>query len=212
MHGQNYHHIGDLILEEGNKQRWAQLYIYDTEHEIENRISASKCIGEKSSVDPNLAVGLQKMLDENDILAKTFRMARDRFKQEDYQDFTLKLIGKQNKSGTHGLPSASEVAALVVKDPNDENEWCDIIVEYKDMVPQRISEIHPKLMSLQYPLLFPYGQVGFTLEISYKYGAGVSFKRKICDHVRVLCVLSSSTSRRIFIIAYVRTSIFAILG
>jgi hypothetical protein len=48
----------------------------------------------KSSVDPNLVVGLQKMLDENNILAKTFRMARDRIKQEDYHDFTLKLIGK----------------------------------------------------------------------------------------------------------------------
>jgi hypothetical protein len=39
MHGQNYHHIGSLIPEEGNKPRWAQLYIYDTEHEVENRIS-----------------------------------------------------------------------------------------------------------------------------------------------------------------------------
>jgi hypothetical protein len=69
-----------LIPEEGNKPCWMQLYIYGTEHEIENRISASKCTGEKSSVDPNLVVGLQKMLDENNILAKTFRMARDRFK------------------------------------------------------------------------------------------------------------------------------------
>jgi hypothetical protein len=166
-----------LVLEEGNKPRWTQLYIYGIEHEIENRISASKCTGEKSSVDPNLVVGLQKMLDENNILAKTFRMARDRFKQEDYHEFTLKLIGKRNKSGTHGLPSASKVAALVVRDPN-ENEGCYIIVEYKDMVPQRISEIHPKLMSLQYPLLFPYGEDGFTLEIPYKYETGVSLKRK----------------------------------
>jgi hypothetical protein len=34
------------------------------------------------------------MLDENNILAKTFRIARDRFKEEDYHDCTLKLIGK----------------------------------------------------------------------------------------------------------------------
>jgi hypothetical protein len=39
MHGQNYHHIRSLIPEEGNKPRWAQLYIYDTELEVENRIS-----------------------------------------------------------------------------------------------------------------------------------------------------------------------------
>ena len=76
-------------------------------------------------------------------------MARDRFNQEDYHEFTLKLIGKRNRSGTHNLPSAYEVAALVVRDKDEESEGRDIIVEYKDMVPQRISEIHPKLMSLQ---------------------------------------------------------------
>jgi hypothetical protein len=47
MHGQNYHHIGTLLPEEGSKPRWAQLYIYATEHEIENRINTSKCYGEK---------------------------------------------------------------------------------------------------------------------------------------------------------------------
>jgi hypothetical protein len=35
------------------------------------------------------------MLDENNILAKTFRMARDRFREEDYHNYTLKLIEKK---------------------------------------------------------------------------------------------------------------------
>jgi glutathione synthase/RimK-type ligase-like ATP-grasp enzyme len=42
MHGQNYHHIETLLPEEGNQPCWAQLYIYDIEHEIENKINASK--------------------------------------------------------------------------------------------------------------------------------------------------------------------------
>jgi hypothetical protein len=58
------------------------------------------------------------MLDENNILAKTFRTVRDRFKEEDYHDYTLKLIGKQ-RSGTYILPSASEVTAFVVRDPSE---------------------------------------------------------------------------------------------
>ncbi|XP_062189934.1 uncharacterized protein LOC133892964 [Phragmites australis] len=183
MHGQNYHHIGTLLPEEGSKPRWAQLYIYDTEHEVANRISASGCKEEKSSVDPSIVAGLQNMLDENNSLAKTFRMARDRFREEDYHDYTLRLIGKRDRNGTHSLPSASEVAALVVRDPTEESEGRDIIVEYKDMMPQRISEIHPKLMSLQYPLLFPYGEDGFTLDIPYKYKANVKYKR---NHVTML--------------------------
>jgi hypothetical protein len=178
MHGQNYHHIGSLLSEEGNKPRWAQLYIYDTEHEIENKISAAKCDGEKSSVYPEIIIGLQKMLDENNILAKTFRMARDRFKEEDYHDYTLKLIEKRNKPRTHGLPSASEVAALVVRDPNEENAQHDLIVDFRDMEPQRISYIHPKLMALQYPLLFPYEEDGFTLQIPYKCEGDAKYTRK----------------------------------
>jgi hypothetical protein len=54
------------------------------------------------------------MLDEHNVLAKTFRMARDRFNEDDYHEYTLKLIGKRENNGTHNPPSASEVAALVV--------------------------------------------------------------------------------------------------
>ena len=176
MHGHNYHHIGTLLPEEGSKPRWAQLYIYDTEHEVANRISASRSEESKTPVDPKIVAELQKMLDEHNILAKTFRMARDRFKEEEYHEFTLKLIGKRERKGTHSLPSAPEVAALVVRDPTEHSEGRDIVVEYKDMVPQRISEIHPKLMSLQYPLLFPYSEDGFTIEIPYRYKDGKKYK------------------------------------
>jgi hypothetical protein len=178
MHDQNYHHIGSLILEEGSKPRWAQLYIYDTEHEVENRISASKGDGDNSTIDPTIVAGLQKMLDEHNILAKMFRMARDRFTEDDYHEYTLKLISKREKSGTHDLLSASEVAALVVRDPNEGSAIRDIIVDFKDMGPQRISDIHPKLMALEYPLLFPFGEDGFTLQILYRCEHGKNYKRK----------------------------------
>jgi hypothetical protein len=75
MHGQNYHYIGTLLPEEGNQPRWAQLYIYDTEHEIENMINMSRNEGEDSSIDQTIIVGLKKMLDKHNVLAKTFRMA-----------------------------------------------------------------------------------------------------------------------------------------
>jgi hypothetical protein len=67
------------------------------------------------------------------------------------------------------LPSASEVAALVVRNPSEESVTRHIIGEFKDMGPQRISNIYPKLMSLQYHLLFPYGEDGFTLQIPYQF-------------------------------------------
>jgi hypothetical protein len=117
------------------------------------------------------------MLDEHNALAKTFRMARDRFKEDDYHEYTLKLISKREKSGTHNLPSASEVAALIVRDPNEGSVLRDIIVDFKDMGLQRILDIHPKLMSQQYPLLFPFGEDGFTLQILYRCEHGKNCKR-----------------------------------
>jgi hypothetical protein len=87
---------------------------------VSNRISLAKCTRENSSVDPTIVEGLKNVLDENNDLAKTFRMARDRFKEEDFHDVTLKLIGKRNMSSTHSLPSASEVVALIVRSPDEE--------------------------------------------------------------------------------------------
>lgn len=42
MHGQNYHAIGSLLPECGEIPRFSQLYIYDTDNEVENRILAYK--------------------------------------------------------------------------------------------------------------------------------------------------------------------------
>ena len=67
---------------------------------------------------------------------------------------------------------------MVVRDPIGESEGRDTIVEYKNMEPERISEIHPKFMSMQYPLLFPYGEDGFKLEIPYKKTKGATNSRK----------------------------------
>lgn len=38
IQGQNCHRIGSLLPPEGQKPKFAQLYIYDTENEVENRM------------------------------------------------------------------------------------------------------------------------------------------------------------------------------
>jgi hypothetical protein len=40
MNGENYHQIGSLLPLDGNQPKFAQLYIYDTNNEISNRMSA----------------------------------------------------------------------------------------------------------------------------------------------------------------------------
>jgi hypothetical protein len=43
LSGQNYHRIGSLIPKEGERPKFAQLYIYDTENEVQNRLSHFRC-------------------------------------------------------------------------------------------------------------------------------------------------------------------------
>lgn len=44
INGENYHHIGSLLPLPGNQPKFAQLYIYDTNNEIANRMAAVRYI------------------------------------------------------------------------------------------------------------------------------------------------------------------------
>ena len=57
FNGQNYHRIGSLLPISGNKPRFAQLYIYGTENEINNRLSALNHDHDKFNVDAQFCPG-----------------------------------------------------------------------------------------------------------------------------------------------------------
>ena len=78
----------------------------------------------------------------------------------------LRLINRRtNHSSQYNLPTASEVAGLIMGDFDPNNGYRDIIVEDHDSGLQHISEIHPAFMAMQYHLLFPYGEDDFSLRI-----------------------------------------------
>ena len=39
LSGQNYHYLGSLLPKNGSPPIYSQLYIYDTENEVQNRIN-----------------------------------------------------------------------------------------------------------------------------------------------------------------------------
>ncbi|XP_021992170.2 uncharacterized protein LOC110888986 [Helianthus annuus] len=170
LNGHNHHRIGTLLpTHPDSRPRFAQLYIYDTENEIDNRFFALRnCISANSdqAVLRTLVSDLLHMLDENNALVQAFRMARERFNDASMQPLRLRLISTRNRGQRqYDLPTACEVAALI---PGDENptDSRDIIVEEREgCTAKRISELHPSFMPLQYPLLFPYGEDGFHLNI-----------------------------------------------
>ena len=54
----------------------------------------------------------------------------------------------------------------------------DIVVQFQSDTLQQICDDHPLYMSLQYPLLFPYGEYGFHTEIPLHLETGTSRTRQ----------------------------------
>ncbi|KAI3737814.1 hypothetical protein L2E82_27827 [Cichorium intybus] len=173
LSGQNFHRLGSLLPQNGSKPKFSQLYIYDTENENSNRQttfggSKKPSTSTTDSYDLHIIQDLKVILDSNNELVKSFRMVRDCIHTNPNVDLKLRLIGKRTKDGrTYNLPTASEVAALIVGDIGDyENR--DIIVETSSGYLQRISELHPSYLALQYPLLFPYSDDGYRVDIPHR--------------------------------------------
>lgn len=112
---------------------------------------------------------IKDMLDENNVLVKSFRMAKDKFVESaGRSEIKLRLIGKRgNYARRYNLPSVSEVAALVVGDFDESMTNRDIIVETHSGNLKRINELHASYLALQYPLLFPYGEDGYREDIPF---------------------------------------------
>ncbi|XP_035838299.1 uncharacterized protein LOC118485895 [Helianthus annuus] len=187
LSGQNYHTIGSLLPEDGNDPKFSQLYIYDTDNEIFNRQNAvggsntSFTITE-SAFDVQIIEELTLMLDTNNALVKIYRQARNCLNENPYIDLKLCLIGKRSKDGrTYNLPEASEVAALVIGDLTQAVENRDIVVKRRSGRIERISELHPSYLSLQYPLLFPYGEDMYRVDILHRgLNPDTNSKRPMC--------------------------------
>ncbi|XP_035842029.1 uncharacterized protein LOC110923677 [Helianthus annuus] len=187
LSGQNYHTIGSLLPEDGNEPKFSQLYIYDTDNEIFNRQNAvggsntSFTITE-SAFDVQIIEELTLMLDTNNALVKIYRQARNFLNENPYIDLKLCLIGKRSKDGrTYNLPEASEVVALVIGDLTQAVENRDIVVKRRSGRIERISELHPSYLSLQYPLLFPYGEDMYRVDILHRgLNPDTNSKRPMC--------------------------------
>ena len=72
INGQIHHRIGSLIPSNKNEPQYAELYIFDTQNEIRNKIKAlSKQEPSEIDIDPEIVRQLKEMLDENNPLVTT---------------------------------------------------------------------------------------------------------------------------------------------
>ncbi|KAK1355180.1 hypothetical protein POM88_048436 [Heracleum sosnowskyi] len=168
LNGQNHHVFGSLIPDDGETPKFCQLYIYDTTNEVNNRLRWVN-VSDEQVVDAEIVQGLITMLDETNELVEKFRTTRDRFENNDLVDLKVELKVCRSESGQENHISATDEVAGIMIDSSDNSSGCrDIIIETKMNRLERVSYIHPKLMALQYPLLFPNGEDGYHNKIPFQ--------------------------------------------
>ncbi|XP_074360833.1 uncharacterized protein LOC141701088 [Apium graveolens] len=161
--GVNYHSIRSFVPPDGAISKFCQLYIYDTEDEVNNRINTVK--GGSDSVDEGIVQSLLEMLDEHNRLVKSFHMAHERIEHNAVDELRLVLIASSSASGRpNHIGLSHEVAGLIVTD--DYTKRCrDTIIHSRTNGLERIYAIYPRFMQLQYPLLVPHEDIGFYCQI-----------------------------------------------
>ena len=80
--------------------------------------------------DKSLIQDLTKMIDDNNVLAKSFRRVRDFVNYDVHSDFGLRLFRHRFKDPrVYNTPTNDEVAALIVGDMTNMDVGRDIIVK-----------------------------------------------------------------------------------
>ena len=139
-------------------------FLYNYSKENEGRSSSVK------EIDRPLTKQLKAMLDKDNPLVEKFRMAGHRCSSSKDDNIRLRLIGKRPHDGrNYDLPTADEVAALIVGDIDLEYNERDIILHKQNGKTKRISELHVSYLPLQYPLLFPYAEDGYRTDIYHSH-------------------------------------------
>ncbi|GKB03654.1 DNA helicase [Tanacetum coccineum] len=172
--GQIYHWIGSLCPEQGQSPRVFALYIYDTTNEVKNRM-AHFGNEHKSELKEEIVEHLIEFLDNHNALVQLFRTARNKYLDADIPEFKVRLY---NVIGTrrYELPTSETVCnSLCRRLCYHENEF-DLIIEEHSRFPQRVSKLHPCYMSLQFPLLFLYGEDGYQKDMKLANVPGQSTK------------------------------------
>ncbi|KAK1350607.1 ATP-dependent DNA helicase [Heracleum sosnowskyi] len=132
LNGQNHHVFGSLIPNDGETPKFCQLYIYDTENEVSNRMQWMD-IDDNDKINSEIVEGLMKMLDYTNELVKEFRVARDRFKDSPFVDLKIVLKVCRSQSGReNNIGLSNEVAAIMVGGVEDPSASRDIILEHEN--------------------------------------------------------------------------------
>ena len=137
IQGSINHRIGSLFpCNQNDFPKFAQIYIYDTEHEIENRLKAFGDLD--TGYGRNILEILQNSIKQNNPHVKNFISAYERFTNEKLPDINIILRADAKPHDQHSRkynkPIESEIAVIIPRsgDGTENVGKRDIILHERD--------------------------------------------------------------------------------
>lgn len=186
IHGQIYHRAGALNPCNGGQRKFAQLYILDPYEASEQRLRMS----ENSKCNPDLMNELSQFMTQQNPFADACKMLHE-VEQESIADaqlhgvepstVSMAIIQDRNSDlRRYNAPRTNEVAVIFQNGNGDPPLERDLIIHCRvtadnpdQRACQRINILDPNLEPMTYPLLFPYGDQSWGLNIRLQDRPGV---------------------------------------
>ncbi|GKC73292.1 hypothetical protein Tco_1119175 [Tanacetum coccineum] len=167
-----------------NNGRGPYVFKVSGQHELETRMRHFGGL-DNSDLDPEIMQGLIHFLDTHNELVHLFTTASDRCQEIDIPEFKIRLY---NGNGARGyeLPASNTFGAIVFYSGLTESMEFDVVIKHRGGLPKRINKLHKSYMSLQFSLLFIYGQSGFKTELKLRRadGSGRDRRQNRLDFIR----------------------------
>ncbi|KAL3646267.1 hypothetical protein CASFOL_011447 [Castilleja foliolosa] len=172
--GQICHWIGSLCPPDNQRPRFLQMYIYDTNNEVSNRMRFFNS-SDRNSLSEVVVQNLSEMLGLCNEYVRLFRNAIDRCDAPVESDFSIRLYNDVGDR-RYAPPAPGTLGGIVRADDLSASGY-DIVVHRKDGTPHRVSKLHPSYMPLQYPLLFPFAEQGWSPTLTLHSVSGIAARR-----------------------------------
>ncbi|KAL3654414.1 hypothetical protein CASFOL_004095 [Castilleja foliolosa] len=157
--GQVSHWIGSICPSDNDRPRFLQLYIYDTENEIPNRMRFFD-FSDRHPLSAAVVSCISETLRSCNEYARLFKSAKDLCDMSENTNFSVRLYNNVGDR-RYEPPASGTLGGIVYADDPGASSY-DIVVHRKAGPPHRVSKLHPSYMPLQYPLLFPLAEPGWS--------------------------------------------------
>jgi len=117
-------------------------------------------------LDVNIVLSLQAMLHQYNPYIDVFLTAHERLAQNANVSLHIKLVDLPHyDSRRYNRPTANEIAVLMVGTGDEPTAGRDLVLQARSNRLQRIKETHSSYNPLRYPLLFPFGEQGWHINM-----------------------------------------------